>query len=137
MSILILNTFTLLKNESQLTNFITNDLKAHNSDRARPYVFCFNRLSKLSGRYIRGVTPCEKEKCKKDTIPFDGEKYVGNALDFCLQLEREQRKHKKKIAECILQLHARNGSGFDTWKILNIIPCCKHIVDLNKKMKKL
>ena len=29
------------KIESHLTNFIVNDLKTHNTDRTRPYVFCF------------------------------------------------------------------------------------------------
>ena len=29
------------KMESHLTNFITYDLETHNTDRARPYVFCF------------------------------------------------------------------------------------------------
>ena len=31
--------------ESHLTNFIVYDLETHNTDRARPYVFCFHRLS--------------------------------------------------------------------------------------------
>ena len=37
--------------ESHLTNFITYDLETHNTDGARLYVFCFYRISKLSGRY--------------------------------------------------------------------------------------
>ena len=35
------------KIESHLTNFIVYDLETHNTDRARPYVFCFHRLSNL------------------------------------------------------------------------------------------
>ena len=31
------------KFESHLTNFIVYDLETHNTDRARPYVFCFYR----------------------------------------------------------------------------------------------
>ena len=33
------------KNESHLTNFIVYDIETHNTDRARPYVFSFYRLS--------------------------------------------------------------------------------------------
>ena len=32
-------------------------------------------------------------------------------------------------------MYARNGSGFDTWIILNILPCDKHIVDIIKNGK--
>ena len=47
------------KIESHLTNFITYDLETHITDRARPYVFCFYRLSKLAGRYNCDLTPSE------------------------------------------------------------------------------
>ena len=45
-------------------------------------------------------------------------------------MKGEERKVKKKIVENNLQLHAHNGSGFDTWIILNNLPCDKHIVDM-------
>ena len=67
------------KIESHLTNFITYDLQTHNMDRARPYVFCFYRLSKLAGRYDRDLTPDDLEKCRKDTIAFDGDNCVEKA----------------------------------------------------------
>ena len=38
------------KIESHLSNFIVYVLETHNTDRARPYVFRFYRLSKLAGR---------------------------------------------------------------------------------------
>ena len=38
------------KMDSHVTTFIVYDLETHNADRARPYVFCFYRLSKLAGR---------------------------------------------------------------------------------------
>ena len=34
-----------------------------------------------------------------------------------------------------LQLHAHNGSGFDTWIVLNNLSCDKHIVDVIKNGK--
>ena len=82
------------KIESHLTNFIAYDLETHNTDRARPYVFCFYRLSKLAGRYNRDLTPSELEKCRKDTIAFDGDNCVEKALDFCLKLKGEEKKEK-------------------------------------------
>ena len=70
--------------DSHLTNFITYDLETHNTDRARPYVFCFYRLGKLAGRYNRDLKPVGLEKCIKDTIAFYGDNCVEKALDFCL-----------------------------------------------------
>ena len=46
---------------SHLTNFIVYDLETHITDRARPYVFSFDRLSKLAGRYNRNLTTDEIE----------------------------------------------------------------------------
>ena len=43
--------FITKKIDSHLTNFIVYDIEPHNTDRARPYVFCFYRLSKLAGKY--------------------------------------------------------------------------------------
>ena len=117
------------KTESHLTNFIVYDLETHNIDRARPYVFCLYRLSKLAGRYNRDLTKDEIEKCKKDTITFDGDKCAEEALDFCLKLKGEEYKDKKgKVLEYNLQLHAHNGSGFDIWIVLNNLPCDKKLL---------
>ena len=117
------------KKESHLTNFITYDLETHNTDRARPYVFCFYRLSKLAVRYNRDLTPSELEKCRKDTIAFDGDNRFEKALDFCLKLKGEEYKDKKgKVLEYNLQLHAHNGSGLDTWIVLINLPCDKELL---------
>ena len=64
------------------------------------------------------------------------EMIVTNALDFCLKLKGEERKNNKnKILEHNLQLHAHNGSGFDTWIVLNNLPCDKTIVNIIKNGK--
>ena len=123
------------KIESHLTNSITYDLQTHNTDRARPYVFCFYRLSKLGGRYNRDLTPSEIEKCRKDTIAFDGYNCVEKALDFCLKIKEEYKDKKGKVLEYNLQLHAQNGSGFDTWIVLNNLSCDKRIVKIIKNGK--
>ena len=122
--------------ESHLTNFLLYDLETHNTDRARPYVFCFCRLSKLASRYNRDLTKDEMERCKKDTIALDGDNCVEKALDFCLKLKGEEYKYRKgKVLEYNLQLHAHNGSAFDTSIVLNNLPCDKRVVNI-KKMEK-
>ena len=65
-------------------------------------------------------------ECKKGTIAFDGDNCVEKALDFCLNLKGEGYKDKKgKTLEYNFQLQAHNGSGFDTWIVLNTLPCDK------------
>ena len=60
------NEFIPKKSESHLTKFITFDLETHNTDRARSYVFCSYRLSKLAAKYNeQKLTPYELDKCKK------------------------------------------------------------------------
>ena len=114
------------KIESHLTNLIVYDLETHNRNRARPYVFYFYRINKLAGRYNRDLTSDEREKYKKDTVAFYGDNCVEKALDFCLKLKGDENKDKKdKVLEYNIQLHAHNGSGFDTCIVLNNLPCDK------------
>ena len=120
--------FTPKKIESHLTNFIVYDLETYNTDRARPYCISFYRLSKLAGRYNRDLNLSELDKCRNDTIVFDGDDCIEKALDYLLKLKGEERKVNNKIVEYNLQMHAHNGSGFDTWIILNNLRCDKHIV---------
>ena len=88
----------------------------------------FYRLSKIAGRYSRDPTKEELQKSINDTIAFSGDNCISNALDYLLKLKGEERKVNNKIVEYNLQLHAHNGSGFDTWIILNNLRCDKHIV---------
>ena len=87
------------------------------------------RLRKIAGRYERDPTKEELQKSINVTIAFAVDNCINNALDFCLKLKGNERKVKNKIVEYNLQMHAHNGSGFDTWIILNNPPCDKHIVD--------
>ena len=116
------------KIESHLTNFIVYDLETYSTDRARPYNMTFYRLSKIASRYNRDPTKEELKKSINDTIAFSGDNCINNALDCLLKLKGEERKVNNKIVEYNLQLHAHNGSGFDTWIILNNLPCDRHIV---------
>ena len=89
----------------------------------------FYRLSKIAGRYKRDPTSEELQKSINDTIAFSGDDCINKALDYCLKLKEEERRSvNNKIVEYNLQMHAHNGSGFDTWIILNNLPCDKHIV---------
>ena len=92
----------------------------------------FYRLSKLAGRYKRDPTQEELKKPINDSLSFESDNCVGNALNFLLKFKGEEPKVNNKIVEYILQLHAHNGSDFDTWIILNNLPCVKHIVDFIK-----
>ena len=123
------------KIESHLTNFIVYDLETHNTDRARPYCISFYRLSKISARYGRDQTQEEINKCKKDTIVFDGDNCINIASDFWLKLKGDERKVKIWYVEYNFQLHAHYGCGFDTWIALNNLSCDKHIVDVIKNGK--
>ena len=124
------------KIESQLTNFMVYDLETHNADRARPYLPCFNRICKLAGENNKEkIIPHELDKSKKDTIAFDCDDCVTNVLDFCLKVKGNERKVKNKIVENNFQIHAHDGSGFDTWVILNNLSCDKHIVNIIKNGK--
>ena len=95
----------------------------------------FYRLSKIAGRYDRDPTPEELQKSIKDTIAFAGENCIDNALDYCLKLKGDEVKLKNKLVGYNLQMHAHNGSGFDTWIILNNLRFDKHIVDIIKNGK--
>ena len=123
------------KIQSHLTNFIVYDLETYSTDRERPYYMTFYRISKIAGRYERDPTQEELKKSIKDVIAFAGDICINNALDFCLKLKGEERKVLNKILEYNLQLQAHNRSGFDTWIILNNLPCDKHIVDIIKNGK--
>ena len=118
-----------------MTNFIVYDLETHNTDRARPYNMTFYRLSKIAGKYEPDPTQEELKKSIDDTIAFSGDNCIGKLLRFCLKLNGNERKVKKKIVEYNLQMHAHNGSGFDTSIILNNLPCDEHIVDIIKNGK--
>ena len=120
--------FTPKKIESHLINFIVYDLETYSTDRARPYNMTFYRLSKIAGRYDRDPSPDELQKSINDTIAFSGDDCINSALDYLLKLKGEERKVNNKIVEYNLQMHAHNGSGFDTWIILNNLPCDRHIV---------
>ena len=94
----------------------------------------FHSLKKIAANCNRDLTPYEIGKGNKDTLVFEGDNCVNKALDFLSKLKREERKVKKNI-DYLLQLHAYNCSGFDTWLFLKNIPCDRHIVGFIKNGK--
>ena len=123
------------KIDSHLTNFIVYDLETHNTGGARPYNMTFYRLSKIAGRFERDPSAEELQKSINDTIAFAGDNCINNALYYLLKLKGEERKVNIKIVEYNLQMHAHNGSGFDTWIILNNLRCDKLISNIIKNGK--
>ena len=129
------NEFKPKKIEANLTNFIVYDLETHNTDRARTYKMIFYRLSKIAGRYERDPTQKELKNPITDILASVGDNCVGNVLDFLNKIQKRRTKSYKKTVENNFQLHAHNGSGFDTWITLNNHPCDKNIVDSFKLEK--
>ena len=95
----------------------------------------FYRLSKITGKYERDPTQEELQKSIRDTISFEADNCIGNALAFLLKFKGEEQKVKNKIVDYNLQMHAHNGSGFDTWIVLNNLPCDKDNVNFIKNGK--
>ena len=89
-------------------------------------------MSKIAGRYERNPTQKELKKSIDDTSSIVGGNCIGNALDFLLKVEGEEREIKNKVVQYNLQMHTPNGSGFDTWIVLNNPLCDKHIADIIK-----
>ena len=48
---------------------------------------------------------------------FDEENCISKLLDYLLTLKGESKKFGKKIFEYCFQMHAHNGTGFDTWNV--------------------
>ena len=65
------------------------------------------------------MTPYELEKCRKETLVFVGDDCITKALDYLLIFKGDERKVKNKNVLHNLQLNVQNGSGFDTWIIIN------------------
>ena len=80
------------KTESHLNNFIVYDLETYYTDKAKPYIMTFYRLSKEAGKYDRDTTTEELQKSIKDTISFAGEDCIKIALDYLLNWKGEERK---------------------------------------------
>ena len=120
------------KIDLHLTKLVLYELETRNTDRTRLYKKTSYILSNLAGKKCRDLTPYQIAKCVKDTLIFAGDNCISNASDFLLKFKRKERKVEKSIVNYNLQLHAHNGSAFDTWNNLKNILCDEHIFDIIK-----
>ena len=120
------------KVKSPLTNIVVYDLETFNKIRAVPYRSCIYKLSKLSGKYHRDISEQEYQKCLNDCVVFKGTDCVNEMLDHVLSFKGEPKKVKNKIVEYNLYLIAHNGSGFDSYVVLNNLPQWRSVVKLIK-----
>ena len=120
------------KVKSPLTNIVVYDLETFNKIRAVPYCSCIYKLSKLSGKYHRDISEQEYQKCLNDCVVFKGTDCINEMLDHVLSFKGEPKKIKNKIVEYNLYLIAHNGSGFDSYVILNNLPQWRSVVKLIK-----
>ena len=107
------------KVKSPLTNIVVYDLETFNKIRAVPYCSCIYKLSKISGKYHRDISEQEYQKCLNDCVVFKGTDCINEMLDHVLSFKGEPKKVKNKIVEYNLYLIAHNGSGFDSYVVLN------------------
>ena len=123
------------KVKSPLTNIVVYDLETFNKIRAVPYCSCIYKLSKIVGKYHRDISEQEYQKCLNDCVVFKGTGCINEMLDHVLSFKGEPEKVKYKIVEYNLYLIAHNGSGFDSYVVLNNLPWWRSVVKLIKNGK--
>ena len=124
--------YNLKKVKSPLSNIIVYDLETLNKIRAVPYCSFMYKLSKISGKYHRDISEQEYRKCQNDCVVFKGTDCIIEMLDHVLSFKREPKKVKNKIVEYNLYLIAHNGSGFDSYVVLNNLPNGELLLNLLK-----
>ena len=129
----LFNMNTILKKvKSPLTNIVVYDLETFNKNRVVPYCSCIYKLSKLSGKYNRDISEQEYQICLNDCVVFKGTDCIIEMLDHVLSFKGEPKKIKNKFVEYNLCLIAHNGSGFDSYVVLNNLPQWPSVVKLFK-----
>ena len=75
-----------------MTNLSEYDLETYNTDRTRPFKITLYQLRKIAAISNCDLTPYKMEKCRKDTLVFDGDNCISKALDFLLKFKGQERK---------------------------------------------
>ena len=111
------------KVQPPLISIILHYLETLNKIRLVQYCSCIYKLSKLSGKYYRDRDKSGKEyqKSLNDCVVFDGGDCINEIIDHVLSFKGEA-KIITKYVEFNLPLIADNGSGFDSYVVLNILP---------------
>ena len=120
------------KVKSPLTNIIIYDLETFNKIRVVPYCSCLYKLSKIAGKFRRDISEQEYQKCLNDCVVFKGTVCINEKLDYVLSFKGAPKKVKNKIVDHNLYLVAHNGSGFDSYVVLNNLPQRRSVVKLIK-----
>ena len=120
------------KVQSQLTNVVVYDIETFSTIKCVPYANCIYRLSKISGKYYRDISEKEYQKCLNDCIVFKGLDNINKMLDYVLQFKGEAKRINNKIVKYNLYLIAHEGSGFDSYVVLNNLPQWRTVVSLIK-----
>ena len=120
------------KVKSPLTNKVVFDLETFNKLRAVPYCSCVYNLGKILGKYHRDISEQEYQKCLNDCVVFKGTNCINGMLDHVLAFKEEPKKVKNKIVENDLYMITHNGSGFDSYVVLNSLPQWRSVVKLFK-----
>ena len=107
-------------------------MESFNEIRAVPYRSCIYKLSKISGKYHRDISEQEYQKCLNDCVVFKGTDCINEMLDHVLSFKGEPKKLNNRIVEHNLYLIAHNGSGFDSYVVLNNSTQWRSIVDFIK-----
>ena len=97
-------------------------METFNKVKAVPYCSCIYKLSKISGTYRRDISEQEYQKCLIDCVVFKGTDCINQMLDHVLAFKGEPKKVKNKTVEYNLHLIAHNGSGFESYVVLNNLP---------------
>ena len=132
LKVIIKYEYNLKKVKSHLTNIVVYDLETFNKIRVVPYCSCIYKLSKISGKYHRDISEQEYQKCLNVCVVFKGTACINEILDHVLSFKGEPKKVRNKIVENNLYLIAHNGSGFDSYVVLNNLPQWRNVVELIK-----
>ena len=77
------------------------------------------RLNKVADKNSRDLTNEEYAKCTQDTNVFNGSDCIEKMTSWLSEFKGKPRKLKYRNVEHNSQLIAQNGSGFDSWVVLN------------------
>ena len=115
------------KIDSQVTNVCVYDIETFNRDRAVPYAIGYFLVSKMaSSKYNKDLTEKEIDSLLNNVRIFDGEDCITKMFEKLRDLKGEPKKieknGKKITIEYEMKMIAHNGSGFDSWIILDNLP---------------
>ena len=89
------------KVKSPLTHIVVYDSETLNKIRAVPYCSCIYTLSKISGKYYRGISEQEFQKSLSDCVVFKGTDCNNEMLDHVLSFKGVPKKSKIKLLNII------------------------------------